>query len=1287
MNIFGIDNDDDSTIDNNMWNSPSRSSTKQKHRVTNNNRGRGDTTTQRTHRRNESLDKLRLLSASHQQTTKKDNKVAMPSSTVVDSSSKVNHVQRDKKNNVSITIDKRTQQYSETKQQPSLIAAAAIKQLQEASLQNKIQQTSSFNELEHPKHSSYSKLELVADSDDGISAESEEGYITKSKRSTLRNVIRSVSPLSRNNIRSVSPAPPKRGSSLTRKKGRQSRNVIKRQGSRGRSSSVDTEGQRHRASSLKATSRYSSTTPLQRHQRHSSLSLNHDEKNEKKQYKQSTSQEVEKRVTFQVDHKEQENQGRGRSSRPTSPTSFFPLRSRQRSASPSMFGRRISDLSRSLSPTRILPTVGGGCAAMNLGGNSDSSPTQSISNYASSLVPSSVSNLLLFQCGGGGLGNAALGNGSKEDADDKDLGDDNDLLEETLSKETNENKKTTINGGDSIKVPIVRVDSLVLKSNTEDRQKEQEVCCTTIERSYSTPIPSILDGVEDGEGESEVHHRGHRRTMSGSINKMVKGKGNKASNRSLEALNLMKGRVKKSRMAVQPPKMKTKPSSTLSSSSVPPLANKSHRRSTSWGRSATSPMKRFSHRRSLSTGGGNVFPSSSSLAAQSSPLTRSASFSSGLPKSSAAAAAVVVDDDSPALPQATTPSDRGIADNTSEESPTGVDDDLNLLTHETKFLAEITKTATPTPPLCDSRDVQQPNFLRDYHLKRGQRIHMTSDKLSLSTSPPGESSPVRPLNLDEILKSSTTKEQEVSTRKKKKSVATLMSTNSSIVELALIEKGDTDVSEKRPPVSNSRNSLLDKDIDAAAKSVPTEALPSKEDDDISSIVVPTTSSSLASTKNVAVETCKTKETDTPQQEYDDAILMLKSRAKQRQEDTPTACQTRPPPARWPPKEEDQITLKYSITRESNEKGEDDSFLSSSSAPSELDSLPAVYMNDEHDMRSTSTNTSSKFHRDIGQFSTVVSVNSMSAIYSQDEDKMVEREASTKDITKRDINTLNDFDSIAAESELTEDTVFDTRLDVLPTVDETKSIASAQQLGPTNDKKFDSSRHGTTTQDCNYNTTLDTAYEEFGVERQLAIIDENGRKARQGMKLRLIKPRNFGLPWKPNKPVDVDETSFATSLADNSVKSTYSNNSGDDEEVGQLDWLCGDMCGNEDDIVNDEYTTAGFTIATQGRSIMTTSSKPKPKPKDNKFDKIMDVMEYVLTGYKACETEFDCQTEYDGKTVDTGLGLDDETNVHSQKSRNENINGVVNIDAIRMQGMIFESPTDDKSKANVDLFEC
>jgi len=466
-----------------------------------------------------------------------------------------------------------------------------------------------------------------------------------------------------------------------------------------------------------------------------------------------------------------------------------------------------------------------------------------------------------------------------------------------------------------------------------------------------------------------------------------------------------------------------------------------------------------------------------------------------------------------------------------------------------------------------------------------------------------------------------------------------------------------------------------------------EALPSKEDDDISSIVVPTTSSSLASTKNVAVETCKTKETNTPQQEYDDAILMLKSRAKQRQEDTPTACQTRPPPARWPPKEEDQITLKYSITRESNEKGEDDSFLSSSSAPSELDSLPAVYMNDEHDMRSTSTNTSSKFHRDIGQFSTVVSVNSMSAIYSQDEDKMVEREASTKDITKRDINTLNDFDSIAAESELTEDTVFDTRLDVLPTVDETKSIASAQQLGPTNDKKFDSSRHGTTTQDCNYNTTLDTAYEEFGVERQLAIIDENGRKARQGMKLRLIKPRNFGLPWKPNKPVDVDETSFATSLADNSVKSTYSNNSGDDEEVGQLDWLCGDMCGNEDDIVNDEYTTAGFTIATQGRSIMTTSSKPKPKPKDNKFDKIMDVMEYVLTGYKACETEFDCQTEYDGKTVDTGLGLDDETNVHSQKSRNENINGVVNIDAIRMQGMIFESPTDDKSKANVDLFEC
>ena len=100
--------------------------------------------------------------------------------------------------------------------------------------------------------------------------------------------------------------------------------------------------------------------------------------------------------------------------------------------------------------------------------------------------------------------------------------------------------------------------------------------------------------------------------------------------------------------------------------------------------------------------------------------------------------------------------------------------------------------------------------------------------------------------------------------------------------------------------------------------------------------------------------------------------------------------------------------------------------------------------------------------------------------------------------------------------------------------------------------------------------------------------------------------------------------------------------------------------------------------------MTTS---KPNSNDNKFDKIMDVMEYVLTGYKACETEFDCQTEYDGKTVDTGLGLDDETNVHSQKSRNENMNGVANIDAIRMQGMIYETPTDGKSKSNVDLFEC
>lgn len=1261
--FFGIEDDDKSTSsDNNMWSSPPRST---KHRVTNN-RGRDtittDMKTQRTHRRNESLDKLRLLSASHQQT---NNKVAMPGSG--SSSSKVNNVQRDRKDNttnsvervgnVSITIDKRTQQYSDTSKQQQQQPSTAIDQLQQPSLQSKAikQKSSSLNE-KHPKHSSYAKLELVADSDDDTnsvvaeSANDNKGHTTKSKRSTLRNVIRSVSPLSSRNNRMVSPTlstsgssnytkdgkellPPgwkqtqdintkqvyyyhldgrvswdfplqdkkkksKRGSSLTRKKkGRQSRNVTKREGSRGRSktSSVtanNDEGRR-RASSFKATSRYSSIPSQQSniYQRHSSLSLNHDEKNDEQQHERSTSQEVEKRVTFQDDHSQQQkNQGRGRS-RPTSPTSFFPLRNRQhrkRSASPSIIGRRLSDLSRSLSPTRI-----GGCA-MNLG-NSGSPTSQSISSYASSLVtlPSSVSNLLLFQCGGGGgggLGNAALGNGSKEDVDDKDLDEGNELLEEAVLSKEETNKKTTIDGGDSLKVPIVRVDSLLLKSDTEDTQEEQEVC-TTIERSYSTPIPSLLDGVEDGEGESEVHHRGgHRRTMSGSINKLVKGKGSKASNRSLEALNLMKSRVKKSRLAVQPPKMKTK-SSSSTPSSAPPLAHKSHRRSTSWGRSSTTrPLKRFSHRRTMSTGGGNVFPSmSSSLAAQSSSLTRSASFSSGLPKSSAAAAAVDVDDDSSALPQATTPSDRGIADNTSTESPSGVDDDLNLLTHENKFLAEVTKTTIPTPPLNHSRGVPQSNFLQDYHLKRGHRINMKSDMTTLSMSPSGESSRI-PLNLDEILKSSTTKETEFSTRKKKKSVATLMSTNSSIVELALIEKENTDGSEDKPVVANSRgdsgNSLLDKDIDAAAthvsddddddKSISAEALSSEEDDDdLSPVVVPETQSPLdSSTRDLPFEAaCESKDSGTPevkQQECDDAILMLKSRAKQRGEDTPTKCQSPPPPARWPPVKEEQTTLKYSITRESDEKGEDDSILSSSSAPSESDNLPAVYMNDEHDMRSTSTNSSSKFHKDIEQVSTVVSVNSMSAIYSQDENKMFERETCTRYITKRDINTLNDFDSIAVESELTADTVFDTHHDV-PTVKEMKSIVTAQQQGPMNDKKFDPSHYNTTTQDCNYSTTLDTAYENFGIERQLAIVDENGRKTRQGMKLRLIKPRNFGLPWKPNKPVDVDETSFATSLADNSVKSTNSNDSDDDEEVGQLDWVCGDMCGNEEDIVNDEYT--------------------------------------------------------------------------------------------------------------------
>ena len=354
------------------------------------------------------------------------------------------------------------------------------------------------------------------------------------------------------------------------------------------------------------------------------------------------------------------------------------------------------------------------------------------------------------------------------------------------------------------------------------------------------------------------------------------------------------------------------------------------------------------------------------------------------------------------------------------------------------------------------------------------------------------------------------------------------------------------------------------------------------------------------------------------------------------------------------------------------------------------------------------------------------INSMSAIYSQDTAKHHERQLCTTDILREGhtTNIIEDFDkdSIAAESELTNDTP---DIHYLSRIDFNFNRFGVG--GKNNIISGEGSSKQSPTRDCNYGNTMEKAYEDFGVERQLVPLNENGKKPPRppfvaGMKLS-IKALS-GRPFPLSNPIDVDEMSTsmtAASFADMSQKSTVSKRSSEEDcenamvelvKLDNLKWLID--CGNGLDCIgeNDDFTchnggiTEGGGAGRSGRGAIADwdGDFDKIKVDQFNFDSLLDVMDYAING-KACD-DYDCQTEYGcdqtefgGKTVDTKtVDLEEyDDGEESAWMRNDNSDehdsqntalpppqkeAVANTDAIRMQSVVFLAPNADNPSATI-----
>ena len=273
-------------------------------------------------------------------------------------------------------------------------------------------------------------------------------------------------------------------------------------------------------------------------------------------------------------------------------------------------------------------------------------------------------------------------------------------------------------------------------------------------------------------------------------------------------------------------------------------------------------------------------------------------------------------------------------------------------------------------------------------------------------------------------------------------------------------------------------------------------------------------------------------------------------------------------------------------------------------------------------------------------SSAPSVDSMSAIYSQDEHKMLQRTKCTeKNIILLDYHSPS---ACSAKSEMTSDS--------------TESVH--HMLGwdfaipPPLDE--DQQQQEQKARDCNYGNALESAYEDFGIERQLVRETHTNvtqsKSSKVGRKMRLLGGnfnRDNSCQVIRQRLVDVDAVSL-------SVASQISN--GNIESMIGMNNLRNCFDGDYGDVVDDgdDDTSKGEEVQISGL--------------DQLFDAIIDSK---LLG----ELTYDC-----GESITVEEGED--INVRKKSSPPCPKEAIANTDAVKMKSVVFVAPNVDNPRSTI-----
>jgi hypothetical protein len=290
-------------------------------------------------------------------------------------------------------------------------------------------------------------------------------------------------------------------------------------------------------------------------------------------------------------------------------------------------------------------------------------------------------------------------------------------------------------------------------------------------------------------------------------------------------------------------------------------------------------------------------------------------------------------------------------------------------------------------------------------------------------------------------------------------------------------------------------------------------------------------------------------------------------------------------------------------------------------------------------------------------SSVPSVDSMSAIYSQDEHKMLQRTmCREKNIILMDCRSPS---ACSAKSEMTSGST--------GTVHHLLGwdVAIPPPLEEDQQQQQQKAR------DCNYGNVLESAYEDFGIERQLVReTDTNvtqSKSSKFGRNMRLLGGNfnrdNSGQVIRQNL-VDVDEVSL-------SVASQISN--GNIESMIGINKWCNWFYGDYGDVVDDgdDDTSKGEEVQISG------------------LDKLLDAINdsRLLGDYDdELHSEWVSAVDDESLTYDCGESITveegEEFNVRKKSSPPCPNEAIVNTDAVKMKSVVFVAPNVDNPRSTI-----